>query len=479
MKYTASVALLFASGNACRATRVLVAWAVLCFGLPGNAQQPSNASVQGFALDSNRSPVAGALISLRPSGNLPALSTHTDTQGRYLFASVPPGSYTLLAEKPGFAAGYSAPFQLGEKEARKLDLTLAALSAAGQQSTSLPLDLYEKPHFTVSGVTQATGSGGHGSGEVMHKTQALADATVSLTHEDDDSRILPADQTRVNANLSQPNKPELHHQLARAAEKKGDALAAVREYETAAQMDPSEPNLFDWATELLAHHAPGPALEVFLRGHRRAPESARMLLGLGAAQFAVGTFDDAARSVFAASDLNPSDPTPYLFLGKMLGGETSLQAEFSAKLRRFATLQPANALANYYYALSLEKLALKNGESAASANIESLLQQAVHLDSQLGVAWLQLGSLYYERGDFAQSIVFIKQALHANPELEEAHYRLARAYKRGGDSAKAAEHLRLFQQLTQEHQSQADQKRAEILQFVVMLRDGNPAPQQP
>ena len=91
----------------------------------------------------------------------------------------------------------------------------------------------------------------------------------------------------------------------------------MREYEKAARMDPSEQNYFEWGTELLLHKAAEPAVEVFARGSSAHPNSARLLTGLGAALYSNGSWDEAARRLCEASDLQPADSAPYLFLGKI------------------------------------------------------------------------------------------------------------------------------------------------------------------
>src|SRR5258708_14747500 len=107
-----------------------------------------------------------------------------------------------------------------------------------------------------------------------------------------------------------------HREFGDRAEQSGDPLVAVREYEQAVGLNPSEQNYFAWGTELLLHRAIKPAAEVFEKATTLHPKSARMLAGLGAALYASGSYDDAARRVCAASDLQPADPTPSLFLGK-------------------------------------------------------------------------------------------------------------------------------------------------------------------
>src|SRR5262249_46967759 len=141
----------------------------------------------------------------------------------------------------------------------------------------------------------------------------------------------------------------------------GDSLEAVREYERAAQLEPSERNIFDWGAELLAHRAWEPATAVFLRGHDQFPRSSRMLLGLGVAWYARGSYEQAAQRIAEASDLDPGDPAPYLFLGKMESVDTVHLDGVVEKLGRFAKLQPNSALANYYYAFSLHKRAKATG----------------------------------------------------------------------------------------------------------------------
>ncbi len=88
-------------------------------------------------------------------------------------------------------------------------------------------------------------------------------------------------------------------------------------YQRAADLDPSEPNLFNWGAELLTHRASDQAVEVFADGHRLFPRSTRTLLGLAVALYSRGSYDQAAQRFFEAADLDASDPAPYLFLGKI------------------------------------------------------------------------------------------------------------------------------------------------------------------
>jgi tetratricopeptide (TPR) repeat protein len=301
------------------------------------------------------------------------------------------------------------------------------------------------------------------------------------------------DDARMTAQtlLSAPGKSvqqeaEVYHLLGDVAEKQGNPLEAVRDYQRAAELNPSEANLFDWGAELLLHHAAEPAVEVFTKGSRLHPRSVRMLVGLGVAWYARGSYEQAAQNLCQASDLNPDDPTPYLFMGKMQstgaqvmgaqnpGGQSMGSSQpdcVTDRLKRFASLQPDNSLANYYFALSLSKRLQGPEDTQAAAEVESHLEKAVRLDPKLGAAYLQLGVLYSDRKEFPQAISAYQKAIDASPGLEEAHYRLAQVYRRTGEKLKAQQELQLYQQISKKKEEEVERQRHEIQQFVYTLRD--------
>ncbi len=292
-------------------------------------------------------------------------------------------------------------------------------------------------------------------------------------------------RTTLQALLTADNKvyvenAELHHLLADLDEKLGDSLESVRQYERAAELNPSEPNLFDWGSELLIHHAAEPAIEVFARGARLFPRSVRMQAGLGAAFYSAGSYDQAVIHLCEASDLNPSDPNPYLFLGKIEAVEAAQSQEIVNRLARFVRLQPQNAWANYYYAVSLQK-DWKSPEAITLADVDqvkSLLQTAIRLDPTLGIAYLQLGILYSQQKDFSKATSAWQQALVVTPNLEQAHYRLAQVYREAGETSKAREQLQRYQQISNQKAEEVERQRHEVQQFVYELRDKPEAPPQ-
>jgi tetratricopeptide (TPR) repeat protein len=279
----------------------------------------------------------------------------------------------------------------------------------------------------------------------------------------------------AQALLAHHDEARLHHLLGDVQEKLGNSLEAVREYQRAAELEPSEAYLFDWGSELLLHHAPEPALEVFTQGNRLFPRSVRMLIGLGSAWFARGSYDQAVQRICAASDLDPKDSTPYLFLGRMQGAESAPSAQAVEKLRRFAEQQPQSAAANYYYAVGLWKLRKRPQDNSRAAQIESLLTNATHLDHKFAAAYVQLGILYSEQKEYRRAISGFQQAIQGDSQLEEAHYRLAQAYRQIGNFAKADAELKVYDRIARESAQKTDRERHEIRQFVYTLRDQPPS----
>jgi tetratricopeptide (TPR) repeat protein len=269
---------------------------------------------------------------------------------------------------------------------------------------------------------------------------------------------------------------ELHHLLGDVCEKLGDSLQAVRQYQRAAELSASEANIFDWGAELLLHHAPEPAEEVFSRGHRLFPGSERMWLGQGASLFAEGAYEQAAQEICRASDLYPEDPVPYLFLGKMQSAEVAPSTAVVERLHRFQALHPESAQANYFYAIGLWKQQKTSPGQASPAQIESLLSQAIRLDPQAAPAHLQLGIVRAEENNEAGAIEEFERAAQIDPQMEEAHYRLALAYRRQGEPEKSKSEFARYQQLAKADSEKLERERHEIQQFVYRLRDPGAPP---
>ena len=286
-------------------------------------------------------------------------------------------------------------------------------------------------------------------------------------------RPAPARQL-VQSLLQKKDTAELHNLLGQIEEEDGKFVAAVNELEVAAHQDPSESNLFDWASELLLHRTLEPAIEVFRQAAQRYPNSPRIAIGLGIALYSRGNYDDAVKSLLRAADLSPSDPRCYFFLSKAYDSSPSQADEVIQRFARFSELQPNNAHAFYYYAMSLWKGRRAQDPSLDLHQIESLLKKAIALDPKLAEGHLQLGNLYSDQTLYAASIPEYVEALETNPDLADAHYRLGQAYVHTSAKEKAQEQFQIYQKLRAQQMADLDKQIADIRQFVSSEKDETP-----
>jgi tetratricopeptide (TPR) repeat protein len=266
--------------------------------------------------------------------------------------------------------------------------------------------------------------------------------------------------------IANKNTGELHSLLGEVDEKDGKFVDAAKELETAAHMDPSEDNLFDWGSELLLHRTYDPAIEVFKAAVQRYPQSPRLQIGLGMALYARGLYEDAVKALLAAADLAPSDPRCYLFLSKAYDSSPQQAGEVIQRFRRYAELEPKNALAQYYYAMSLWKGKRAEDGDFDAATIESLLKNSITLDGKLAEPHLQLGSLYADHHQYEKSIPELERALELDPNLPDAHFRLGTDYVHVGQKDRAETEFAVYQKLRAQHLAELDKERAAVRQFV-------------
>ena len=180
-----------------------------------------------------------------------------------------------------------------------------------------------------------------------------------------------------------------------------------------------------------------------------------------------------SKSLLQAADLNPSDPRAYLFLSKAYDRSPSQANDVIQRFRRFAELQPRNAQASYYYAMSLWKGKRAQDPGLDLQQIESLLKKAIALDPKLAEAHLQLGNVYSDQNKYAEAI----------PEYvtgAESSIRIWRTSITGWDRPTFApakktaprSSLQIYQKVRAEHMADLDKQRAEVRQFVYSAKNG-------
>lgn len=277
--------------------------------------------------------------------------------------------------------------------------------------------------------------------------------------------------------LKRKDTAELHNLLGDLEEKDAQFVTAENEYELAAHEEPSESNLFDWGSELLMHRTLDPAVAVFEKAVERYPSSPRLMIGLGMALYSRGNYDDAVKALLKGADLNPADSRCYLFLSRAYDSSPGQANAVIDRFRRYSEIEPGNAKAQYYYAMSLWKGRRTEDPNLDLHQIESLLKKSISLDPKLADAHFQLANLYADQSRYTQAIPEYVQARELNPDLADSYYRLGQAYVRTGQKERAQQEFQTYQRLRQQHLADLDQQRAEIRQFVYAEKNSAPATQ--
>lgn len=451
---------------------IVVAAKVCAQGEPNSAL----AQVEGDVRDAQEHPIAAAVVSLEATDS--KVVAKTDGDGRFRFTAVRPGKYMLRVNAEGHEEKSKGPLVLGPNDRETCSFVLTAKVPNSATDAANAVQFSDEPAFSVAAVTDSTEYGGHGSARFMHNRDTLSKETISLEEQPAETSHATAGslaerEGEIRAALAKEDSADLHVQLADIEEREGRSLEAVHDYQRAVEMQPSEAHQFVWGAELLLHHAYEPAIIVFTQGRKLYPQSTRMLLGLAVATYANGTREAAERLFVEACDLDPSNPTPYLFLGRFQALENIDVTAWVERMSRFVRLHPESAMAHYLYAMALERQAEKEGDLKA---VESHLKTAIDLDPRFGEAYLQLGILCADRRNFPDAITMLQRAVEFMPAPDQAHYRLAQVYRQTGETEKARQETAQFKQISEQKDKETERERHEIQQFVYTLRNQTSPP---
>jgi tetratricopeptide (TPR) repeat protein len=441
-------------------------------------QHSDGVAIQGTVLSVAGKLVGGATVRLEQKGVSGTMETKSNAAGAFSFWVLRTGRYILTAEKSGLRSPAAIVVASSKGDQDKVNLVLEKSgedseaihtdSSVSLSSSTQAMEFADKPTFTVAGVTDWTAVGGHGSDSTLRTSEYLARETLTLKPADAKDGTSGNVREGAAPESSQRAAADEHRQAGEQDEMRGDPLVAVHEFEQAVRLDPSELNYFEWGSELLLHRAVWQAMEVFQKGVEAYPKSVRMLTALGTALFAGARYDEAALRLCDASDLNPAEAEPYIFMGKIEMAAPNPLACVEQKLARFAQQQPGNSLANYLYAMAILKRQEQLPNTQMMAQAEALLTKAVTIDPQYADAYLQLGILSFSRRNLDQAIGYYTKAIEANPQLGEAHYRLGVTYDRIGQPEKAKLEFQLHDEIKKREADEVERQRREVKQFLVV-----------
>lgn len=337
------------------------------------------------------------------------------------------------------------------------ELQLAAKTDPGNRETQSNLGqalmLSGKPREAASAFAVASRAKPDDWGLRYNWALALYDAG-SLKQAAEVLRPIPA-QARTD---------QMHSLAGDIDEKLGNYKDAATSYQQAAQLNPSDANIYALTAELLRHWTWNEAIQIAQYGERQYPASSHFKVAEGIALYGSSQYP-AASSAFAA--LLAAEPDNAVY-ADLLGRSCSLVAEgISAEcngLEDFARHHPQNAEAATYAATAL--LHRPAGQQD-TAKAEQFLQQAIAADPKLAEAYFQFGVLDQMKLNWQASAAMLEKAIALRPTYPEAHYRLSRAYAHMGRRDDAQHEIALQQQYSQQEKDRLNTRMQEVVTFLL------------
>jgi tetratricopeptide (TPR) repeat protein len=247
-------------------------------------------------------------------------------------------------------------------------------------------------------------------------------------------------------------------------EKLGNYKEAIIHYQSAAQINPSDANLYTLTLELLRHWTWDEAIEIANFGATRYPDKMHFKVAVGIALYGSNKYPDAAAAFSKLLVLDPENG----FYADLLGRSCSLIADGVNPdcngLEDFARRHPENAGAATYAAVSILHHPASEQDTAKA---EQLLNQAIAADPKLPEAYYQLGVLEQQRLHWKESSVALEKAIALRPTYAQAHYRLSRAYAHMGMRDDAQKQMTLQQQYSQKEKDNLDLRMQEMVTFLL------------
>jgi tetratricopeptide (TPR) repeat protein len=367
-------------------------------------------------------------------------------------------------EQPKAAVSHAnlgtAYLKLGRNREAAAELEIAAQIEAGNAQTLEALGqawmLLQQPQKAAAAFSQALIKDGDNPDLLYNSALAFFDAG--------DAKRAEMTLARMPGVESSSQAQSLYGDV---EEKLGNYQSAAQHDANAAQLAPTEANIYLLGVEFLRHWTFVAAIKEFQAGLQLFPESRRMRLGLGAAYFGNSDYDQAA-PVFA--DLLESDPDNLAY-ADLLGRACTVLAEGlnpkCAGLLAFAEKHPANAMLNTYAATSI-----LHGQAQGDRldQARRFLQAAIAANPDLPQARYEMGLLLQRQGQWQDSIPELQAAIRSKPDYAEAHYHLALAYSHTGRKDQAKGEIALQQKYSQQQDQDLDARMKGITTLLVNMK---------
>ena len=332
---------------------------------------------------------------------------------------------------------------------RTISLLSYQLSASGAQGASLPAAVEAGCNEAHAKARRLAESGDSSRAAVL-----LSDAYARCPNYETGRDLVDAEidagqyasaKALLETLMKQQDRAELHSLLGKAEAAQKFYKAAALEYQKAAEMEPTEANIFDFGMTLfhLDHNA---AITILRYGVQKYPQSVELHVALGTVLYADGKSLEGAELLCDAEDLNPSDPHPMELLADTEIVPPTLAPRITSLFAALHRKYKNDGLILFDYTM-VQSGRWANDKDAVPPHFADSMKAALRLNPHLPQAYYQLSLISAQQRNYPEEIQYLRKAIALEPGKDEYHYRLAFAYRKSGDEAKFREELNEFQRL--------------------------------
>jgi Carboxypeptidase regulatory-like domain len=164
------------------------------------AQSGTSSAITGTVLDTSGAALLGAQVTATEVDTKATRTVQTDSNGRFLFSQVNPGTYTVTVHAPGFAEQASQPIavQVSRTAALNFNLAVSGTSQTVEVNAQQTLLTLENPNTTTTIESEAIANLPNAGSDVTFVAQFAAGALMNTAGSSNDNRA-PADTATSNS----------------------------------------------------------------------------------------------------------------------------------------------------------------------------------------------------------------------------------------------------------------------------------------
>ena len=271
---------------------------------------------------------------------------------------------------------------------------------------------------------------------------------------------------------------EIEDLLGDIQEARGDNLAAVKSYQAAVTLAPSEEKYaLSLAVEFVRHENYDAAKVVLKHAEELHAKSWRIPVVQGMVEYFAGTNEEATRYLLRAAELAPEPGSALKYLGDIqLDRPSAPDPDAIARLCSYSDRQPKDGQMQFYCGALLFRRDFASGDKAHSGEFLRRLRAATVLLPKDASPYCQLGKAYRWLGQWQEALGESQICARMDPDSAEAHYRLAQLYEHAGQREQKQKEIKLYEAASARVADKNARREATMKTFLYDMQKDDPVP---